>query len=163
MAGSLYRHQTPLWTLISLQQLPINRVMPLVNMLQSVLQFWSFRYVLELFFACFFSRSKPSSRMSPTSWVPNRYPPTRRSEHVDVYRSASRGQVTVPDPYYWLETDSNETDKWTSAQQAFTRDYLDRNPDLERLRAAFQDCVDYQKVSSSPPLQWCLSVDNFDL
>jgi prolyl oligopeptidase len=65
---------------------------------------------------------------------------------VDVYESASRGKVAVPDPYQWLETDSNETDEWTSAQAAFTRDYLDRNPDHEQLRIAFRDCIDYPKV-----------------
>jgi prolyl oligopeptidase len=89
--------------------------------------------------------------MSSTTWVPNQYPPTRRSEHVDVYESASRGKVAVPDPYQWLETDSDETDKWTSAQETFTRDYLDRNPDLEKLRIAFRDCINYPNVCNFVP------------
>jgi hypothetical protein len=124
---------------------PINRPMPLANMLLSALQSWSLRYALERIFSCLFSWSK-SPRMPSASWISNRYPPTRRSEHVDIYRSANRGEVVVPDPYHWLETDSDETDKWTSAQEAFTRDYLDKIQDLERLRTAFQDCVDYPKV-----------------
>jgi hypothetical protein len=124
---------------------PINKAMPLTTMLLSVPQSWSLRYALNRFFSFLFSWWK-SPRMLSTSWVPNRYPPTRRSEHVDVYQSASRGEVAVPDPYQWLETNSDEADKWISAQEAFTRNYLDRNPDLEPLRTAFRDCIDYPKV-----------------
>jgi hypothetical protein len=49
------------------------------------------------------------------------YPPARRSDHIEVYKSASAGDVRVPDPYQWLEEYTDETDKWTSAQEAFTR------------------------------------------
>ena len=51
----------------------------------------------------------------PTPWVPDRYPAARRSDHVDVYKSEEKGEVRVPDPYNWLEKDSEETDKWTTA------------------------------------------------
>jgi len=64
--------------------------------------------------------------MSPTPWVPNKYPPTRRSDHVDVYKSEAKGQVQVADPYQWLEKNSAETDEWVTAQEAFTRAYLDQ-------------------------------------
>ena len=103
-----------------------------------------------------------SHRMSSTTWIPNRYPPTRRSGHVDVYQSTSRGEVTVPDPYQWLEDHSDETDKWTSAQGAFTRDYLDRNPDLEKLKTAFRDCNDYPTVLNSVLEVTVSQVDAFD-
>lgn len=85
-------------------------------------------------------------RMPQTSWTTGKYPQARRSDHVDIYQSTSRGQVSIPDPYQWLENDSEETDNWTTAQEAFTREYLDKNPDLDRLTDAFRDSVDYPKV-----------------
>jgi len=84
--------------------------------------------------------------MSRTPWTPNEYPPTRRSDHVDVYKSASRGEVRVADPYQWLEEHTKETDKWTSAQEVYTRSYLDKNSDLPKLEKAFRECTDYAKV-----------------
>ncbi|KAF8898147.1 prolyl oligopeptidase [Gymnopilus junonius] len=86
--------------------------------------------------------------MARTSWVPNTYPAARLSDHVDIYKSASRGEVRVSDPYQWLEEYTDETDKWTSAQEAFTRSYLDKNPDLAHLENAFRDCNDYPKYSA---------------
>lgn len=122
------------------------------NMFRSFLQSWSFGRIFSFLF------SRPKSQQMSTTWVPNRYPSTRRSEHVDIYQSASRGEVAVPDPYQWLETDSDETDKWTSAQEAFTRDYLDRNPDLQRLRTAIQDSIDYQRVGTSVYATYCILI-----
>lgn len=98
-----------------------------------------FRSALALF------SSRP---MSPTPWVPNTYPPTHRSDHVDTYKSETRGDVKVPDPYNWLEQNSEDTDKWTSAQEQFTRTYLDKNPDRKKLEDAFRKSMDYPKVSS---------------
>ncbi|KDR74502.1 hypothetical protein GALMADRAFT_70906 [Galerina marginata CBS 339.88] len=83
--------------------------------------------------------------MARTPWLPNAYPPARRSDHVDIYKSALRGDVRVQDPYQWLEEYTDETDKWTTAQEVFTRTYLDKNPDLPRLEKAFQACNDYPK------------------
>jgi prolyl oligopeptidase len=56
----------------------------------------------------------------------------------------------VPDPYQWLEEYTDETDKWTSAQEAFSRTYLDKNPDLSHLEDAFRNCNDYAKVTQTP-------------
>lgn len=81
-----------------------------------------------------------------TRWIPNRYPKARRSDHVDTFQSATAGTVRVTDPYHWLEEHSEETDKWTSEQEAFTRTYLDQNPDRKRLEDAFRASVDYAKV-----------------
>lgn len=82
-----------------------------------------------------------------TDWVANSYPQSRRSDHIDTYKSEKHGQVRVPDPYNWLEQNSQETDAWTTEQAGFTRKYLEQNPcreDLERqLRANF----DYEKFS----------------
>jgi len=70
-------------------------------------------------------RSTSTYRMSPTPWIPNNYPPARRSDHVDEYKSSSKGIVKVADPYQWLEKNTAETDEWTSVQESFTRAYLD--------------------------------------
>lgn len=87
--------------------------------------------------------------MSPVPWTPNSYPQTRRSDHVDIYKSATRGQVGVPNPYNWLEENSEETDRWTHLQDSFTRSYLDKNPDRQRLETVFYSVNDYAKVSFS--------------
>lgn len=86
--------------------------------------------------------------MPYTPWIPNSYPRTRRSDHVDIYKSATRGQVRVPDPYNWLEEYSDETSKWASVQESFTRSYLDKNPDRQRLETLFQEVNNYAKVLS---------------
>lgn len=80
------------------------------------------------------------------SWTPNKYPSARRSDHVDVYKSKAKGEVRVHDPYEWLEHNSEETDKWTTAQEAFTREYLDRNPDRQPLEDEIRKNTDYAKV-----------------
>ena len=87
--------------------------------------------------------------MVPTHWKPNNYPSARRSDHIEVFKSARAGDVRVPDPYQWLEEYTDETDKWTSAQEAFTRTHLDQNPDLTRLEDAFRNCNDYAKVTQT--------------
>jgi len=84
--------------------------------------------------------------MPPTPWTPGNYPPARRSDHIDVYQSAQRGEVHIPDPYRWLEEYSDETEKWISSQQVFTRSYLDKNTDKQKLEDAFRSSVDYAKV-----------------
>lgn len=84
--------------------------------------------------------------MAPTPWIPKSYPPARRSDHVDTYKSAAKGEVRVADPYQWLEADTEETEKWTSAQEAFTRTHLDKNADRGKLEDAFRASMDYAKV-----------------
>jgi hypothetical protein len=84
--------------------------------------------------------------MPPTPWAPDSYPPTGRSDHVDVYQSASRGEVQVPDPYQWMEENSNEVDEWTTAQTAFTQAYLDQNADRLKFEGKFRASKDYAKV-----------------
>jgi hypothetical protein len=77
-------------------------------------------------------RSAPSQKMSTTPWIPNMYPPARRSDHVDVYKSEAKGQVKVTDPYQWLEKNSAETNEWITAQEAFTRQYLEQASLIDR-------------------------------
>nr|ACQ65797.1 prolyl oligopeptidase [Conocybe apala] len=80
--------------------------------------------------------------------TPNEYPPTRRSDDVLTYRSEKNGEVVVPDPYQWLEHNTEETDKWTTAQAAFTRAHLDKNPKRNALEEAFTAANDYAKFSA---------------
>jgi hypothetical protein len=87
-----------------------------------------------------------TSTMPPTPWTPNQYPDARRSDHVDIYKSEKHGEVRVADPYQWLEQNTEETDKWTSAQDAFTRTYLDKNPDRVKLEQEIRANTDYEKV-----------------
>ena len=83
---------------------------------------------------------------SPTSWTTNRYPPARRSDHVDVYKSEKKGEVRVHDPYQWLEQNTDETEQWTTAQEKFTREYLDRNAERQDLEDQIRKNMDYAKV-----------------
>ena len=92
--------------------------------------------------------SRGSATMAPTPWIPGNYPPTRRSDHIDVYKSAARGEVRVADPYQWLEEYSDETDKWTTSQEVFTRTYLDQNTDRKKLEDALRASMDYAKVGA---------------
>ena len=79
-------------------------------------------------------------------WRPNTYPSARRSDHVDVYNSEQNGKVRVPDPYQWLETSSEETEAFTTAQEKYTRDILDANPDRNNLEEEIRKNTNYAKV-----------------
>lgn len=82
-----------------------------------------------------------------TPWNPNAYPSSRRSDHVDVYKSEKQGEVRVPDPYNWLEdSNSSETEAWVEEQEAFTRRYLDQNPNREALEQSIRANTDFEKV-----------------
>ncbi|TBU27685.1 prolyl oligopeptidase [Dichomitus squalens] len=85
---------------------------------------------------------------NPTPWVPNRYPPARRSDHVDVYKSEKHREVRVHDPYHWLEQNTDETEQWTTAQEKFTREYLDQNPERKDLEDQIRNNMDYAKFSA---------------
>jgi hypothetical protein len=58
--------------------------------------------------------------------------------------------VHVPDPYQWLEENSDEVDNWTTAQAAFTQAYLDQKADTKRLKDKFRAGMDYAKVITRP-------------
>jgi hypothetical protein len=93
----------------------------------------------------------PVRSMSYTShWSPGQYPPTRRSDHVDVYASKKQGKVSVQDPYEWLQHDTKETQDWVSAQEEYTRKFLDAGPDRHRLEMEIKASTDYERVSFRP-------------
>lgn len=100
----------------------------------------------------FASRSTQTRTMT-TPWTPNQYPKARRSDHVDVYKSEKQGEVRVSDPYQWLEQQSQETDQWTTAQDQFTRSYLDTNPARTKLEQEIRANTDYAKFSA-PSLKY---------
>ncbi|EIM85490.1 prolyl oligopeptidase [Stereum hirsutum FP-91666 SS1] len=81
-------------------------------------------------------------------WAPNRYPTARRSDHVDVYASEKHGEVKVPDPYQWLEQNTEETEQWTTAQEKYTREFLDTNPDRLKLEDEIRKSTDYERFSA---------------
>ena len=81
-----------------------------------------------------------------TPWTPGQYPVTRRTDHVDIYKSAARGEVKIADPYNWLEENTDETDKWTTTQHDFTRKYIDQNPHRDALEENIRANSDYAKV-----------------
>ena len=83
------------------------------------------------------------------AWTPHCYPPTRRSDHVDVYRSGADVEVKVSDPYVWLEKDGEEQEKWLAAQEALARNFLDAHPDRIMLEEEIRASTDYEKVSTS--------------
>jgi prolyl oligopeptidase len=89
-----------------------------------------------------------ASSSSALAWTPHCYPHTRRSDHVDVYRSGA-GEVKVSDPYVWLEKDGEEQEKWLAAQEALARNFLDAHPDRVKLEEEIRASTDYEKVSSS--------------
>lgn len=71
--------------------------------------------------------------------------PAPKRPVVDEYRGVT---VRVADDYRWLEDfDDPQTQKWTAAQNARTRAYLDARPDRATLRDKIADY--YQKVSPS--------------
>ncbi|EJD00885.1 prolyl oligopeptidase [Fomitiporia mediterranea MF3/22] len=82
-----------------------------------------------------------------TLWDPQEYPHTRRSDHVDIYKSEKHGEVKVTDPYNWLEKHGAETDAWTTAQAEFTRKFLDQNPHRNDLEHQLRENFDYEKFS----------------
>ena len=71
------------------------------------------------------------------------YPPTRATDHVDVYHG-----TRVADPYRWLEDDmSAETAKWVQAQNAVTFGYLEQIPFRQQLRRRLEQLYNYPRYS----------------
>jgi prolyl oligopeptidase len=85
--------------------------------------------------------------VTPYSWIPHSYPPTRRSDHIDIYQSEAEGQVKVPDPYAWFEKDGEEKQTWLASQEALARTFLDSHPDRVRLEEEIRASTDFEKVS----------------
>ncbi|KAI0034395.1 prolyl oligopeptidase [Vararia minispora EC-137] len=78
-------------------------------------------------------------------WSPGKYPPARRSDHVDSYASEKQGRVSVHDPYKWLEHDTVETRDWVSAQEKYARQFLDAGEDRVRLEVEIKNSTNYER------------------
>lgn len=92
--------------------------------------------------------SRLTMSVSQTLWTAA-YPSSRRSDHVDVYKSEKHGEVRVPDPYNWLEQNSEETEQWTTIQADFTRKFLDQYPHRNDIENQLRDSFNYEKVCPS--------------
>ncbi|MBA3947774.1 MAG: S9 family peptidase [Herpetosiphonaceae bacterium] len=69
------------------------------------------------------------------------YPVSPRCHDVEVLHGHQ-----VPDPYRWLEEiDSEETQRWSGAQNALTSRYLAAIPERESLRARLTQLWNYEK------------------
>ncbi|ATB31871.1 prolyl oligopeptidase family serine peptidase [Melittangium boletus] len=76
------------------------------------------------------------------------YPPTRSEAVVDTLHG-----VEVADPYRWLEDErSPEVQAWMKAQDAFTREHLERLPGREALRRRFTELF-YVESQSAPAVR----------
>ncbi|MGJ3233017.1 MAG: prolyl oligopeptidase family serine peptidase [Oceanicaulis sp.] len=76
------------------------------------------------------------------------YPETRTVDQTDVYQSAARGEVSVADPYRWLETDvrvSGEVADWVAAQNAVTDAYLDQLPGRAIIAERLAELWNYER------------------
>lgn len=102
-------------------------------------------------------RSSPFSTSCPTmtaplktSWNPQAtpYPPARRSGTVETFKSASKGDVPVANPYDWMhEPDASETQAFVEAQSTFTQAYLDKFAYKNEFKAALTKTWNYAKFS----------------
>ncbi|PWN36839.1 uncharacterized protein FA14DRAFT_159169 [Meira miltonrushii] len=85
-------------------------------------------------------------------WDPHStpFPAVRRGDVVFQYRSeAAKGNVSVPDPYNWLE--NSDVSSFKQAQLAFTKTYLDKLEDLDVIRSAIKDADSYTPLYAPRP------------
>ena len=75
-----------------------------------------------------------------------KYPPTRRDNTSDVYKSLKWGTVRVPDPYRWLENDDNCRQDWESDQEAFTARHFSTFQDQRQLNETVAKAHNYATV-----------------
>jgi prolyl oligopeptidase len=83
-----------------------------------------------------------------TDW---KYPAVNRIDKTFEYKSKAKGEVTVPDPYYWLETppsQSAETKAFCDAQAALTQQFVDKCADLKEVRQMLDNVVNYPRYST---------------
>jgi prolyl oligopeptidase len=79
--------------------------------------------------------------VTTTAGAPLRYPPARRSEHVDVYHG-----VAIADPYRWLEdVDAPETRTWIDAEIELTERFLAGIPERDAIRLRLTEIWDYER------------------
>lgn len=93
----------------------------------------------------------------PTPWTPGQYPPVRRADNVETFRSATQGEVKVPDPYQWLhDPDSEETKEFVKTQGDFTRKYLDQYADRKAYTEELKKNWNYPRCKPLFRFSFCL-------
>jgi prolyl oligopeptidase len=83
--------------------------------------------------------------------APLSYPQTATVDHVDTYRSATRGEVAVADPYRWLETDvrvSEDVAAWVAAQNEVTNAYLATLPGRDMIAERLRELWNYERYGT---------------
>ncbi len=84
---------------------------------------------------------KPSKTHRSRTFPQVQYPPSRRTDHVDIYHGTK-----VADPYRWLEdVDSEETRKWVEAQNRVTFRVLESIPEREAIRKRLTQLWNYER------------------
>ncbi|MCK7556673.1 prolyl oligopeptidase family serine peptidase [Chitinophaga sedimenti] len=72
------------------------------------------------------------------------YPLTKTTDTVDEYNGHK-----VPDPYRWLENDhAEDTKAWVIEQNKVTRDYLDKIPFRDKIKARLEEMMNYPKYGA---------------
>ncbi|PWN36836.1 alpha/beta-hydrolase [Meira miltonrushii] len=75
------------------------------------------------------------------------FPKARRVDKTWTYRSAkAHGNVTFPDPYFWLEqpyTTTKEVQEFAADQQALTEKYMSKCTNAESITQSIKDAFDY--------------------
>lgn len=75
------------------------------------------------------------------------YPCAEKCVHIDVY-----GDVTIPDPYHWLEhAEDPKTQVWIKAQNHLTTTLLSQIPYRESIKKRLTELMNYEKYSA--PIQ----------
>jgi len=76
--------------------------------------------------------------------IPLNYPETKKVDTVDTYFD-----ITVKDPYRWLEDDrSEETENWVTEQNKVTFGYLDNISYRDQLKKRLSNLWNYEKVGA---------------
>ncbi|KAG8936825.1 hypothetical protein FRC00_007609 [Tulasnella sp. 408] len=86
---------------------------------------------------------------SPTVYpakLPKPYPQTRRTEHVDTYLN-KEGEVKVPDPYNWVEQDTEERSAWLDKQGEVTQLFIENFGSREKIKAELTKNWDFSRFS----------------
>jgi prolyl oligopeptidase len=93
----------------------------------------------------------PAFAIMQEAEAPLSYPETATVDHVDTYRSATRGEVEVADPYRWLETDvrvSDDVAGWVAAQNEVTNAYLATLPGREMIAERLRELWNYERYGT---------------
>ena len=69
------------------------------------------------------------------------YPNTRKTDHIDDYHG-----TPVADPFRWLEeSDSEEIEKWVTAQNRVTKGFLDRIPQRKQIERRLTELWNHER------------------